>query len=228
MRIQRKAAQVERIAAHTCEDCLLRWKLRFALMVGLLEIFAVAASGQDRVGNLGYGFSVGYSPSSAEVLGRTKHRKLLQFDAQLNVVLLSADGVALRYTPEITLLSLLHEPGEFITIQEGTTVYQSARYAWGAGASPLGLQLNFRNQRRVQPYVEGRGGIMYFDRQVPVPESSQFNFTFSWGGGVEWRVAGRNWLRVAYRFHHISNDNTGHYNPGVDSNMILFGWSRRH
>ncbi|HEX8926140.1 MAG TPA: hypothetical protein VF786_10135, partial [Terriglobales bacterium] len=168
-----------------------------------LMLCVACAAAQSRIGDLGYGFSVGYSPSSAELLARTKHRRLLLLDAQFNVVVMSADGVALRFTPEATFFGLLHEPGEYITYKKGTpAVFVPPRYVRGAGISPLGLQLSFRNKRRVQPYLEGHGGLMYFNTQVPVPESSQFNFAFSWEGGIEWRASGRNWLRVAYRFHH--------------------------
>jgi len=218
------AAQVERNAAQTEEGHLLRWKLRFAGIVCLLVLCAASGQAQSRIGDLGYGFSVGYSPASAELLGTTKHRKLLMFDAQFNVAVASGHGLALRYTPELTLFGLLHEPGEYLIEQ---AVYEQPRYVRGAGTSPLGLQLSFRDDRRLQPYIGGHGGMLYFNRQVPVPDSSQFNFAFGWEGGIEWRASGRNWLRVAYRFHHVSNDNTGHYNPGVDSNLILFGWTRR-
>ena len=79
-------------------------------------------------------------------------------------------------------------------------------------------------QRAWQPFLNTQGGFLYFTEQVPVPESSQFNFTFSFGAGVQ-AFRGARALTLGYKFHHISNAQTGHYNPGIDSNLFYFGWS---
>ncbi|HUO61173.1 MAG TPA: acyloxyacyl hydrolase [Candidatus Acidoferrales bacterium] len=190
-------------------------------------VATTAVAQRSRPGDVGYGVNAGFSPFSTELIGSTKHRKLLLVNGELNLVLLAGKGTALRYTPELTF-ALVHDPKEYLTdLKTMQDIYSPGGYAVGGGASPLGLQLNFRDRRRVQPYIAGHGGMLYFNKQVPETASSQFNFSFSWEAGVEWRANGRNWLRAGYRYHHISNDSTGHFNPGIDSNVFLFGWTRR-
>ena len=72
----------------------------------------------------------------------------------------------------------------------------------------------------MQPFVSSQGGILYFTEQVPLPGSSQFNFSFHFGGGLDFYRHNAHFLTLAYRFHHISNADSGHFNPGIDSNLI--------
>jgi hypothetical protein len=197
------------------------------IVILLCALAATAAAQSSRPGNVEYGFSAGYSPFSTELIGTTTDRRLLLVNGELKVVLLAGKGVALRYTPDVSF-ALIHDPKEYvIDLKNRRVITSDGGYAVGGGASPLGLQLNFRDRHRVQPYIASHGGMLYFSKEVPETASSHFNFAFSWEAGVEWRARGRNWLRAGYRYHHLSNDSTGHFNPGVDSNVFLFGWTRR-
>jgi opacity protein-like surface antigen len=51
--------------------------------------------------------------------------------------------------------------------------------------------------------------------------------TAHWGGGVRLRPRGRHALVLAYRFQHFSNGNQLGSNPGVNSHVVLVGWSYR-
>ena len=62
----------------------------------------------------------------------------------------------------------------------------------------------------------------------PIPENtSRGNFTAHWGGGVRLRPRGADAVVLAYRFQHFSNGNQFGSNPGVNSHVLLFGWSHR-
>jgi hypothetical protein len=77
--------------------------------------------------------------------------------------------------------------------------------------------------------LETAGGIVYFDDQVPIADSSQLNFMFHFGGGIELFGENSHYLTIGYRYHHISNANLGHFNPGIDSNVIYIAiplWRR--
>ena len=69
------------------------------------------------------------------------------------------------------------------------------------------------------------GGLWATDA---IPENtSRANFTAHWGGGLRlFGSAGRS-LMLGYRFQHISNGNNLGLNPGVNSHVVLAGWSRR-
>ena len=107
------------------------------------------------------------------------------------------------------------------------TVRETRDHTYGAGLSPIGVKLNFRRSKVLQPFASGTGGFLYFSKRVPVAGASQFNFTFDFGGGVEIVRDGRHAINVGYKYLHISNGYTAPINPGVDVQMISVGYSIR-
>ena len=105
------------------------------------------------------------------------------------------------------------------------TARQTRDHTYGAGLSPIGLKLNFRRSHLLQPFAGGTGGFLYFSKQVPVSGASQFNFTFDFGGGVEFVRDGRRGISIGYKYRHISNGHTSPINPGVDVQMVHIGYS---
>ena len=105
---------------------------------------------------------------------------------------------------------------------------QTRDHTYGAGLSPIGLKLNFRRSRMLQPFASGTGGFLYFSKQVPVAGASQFNFTFDFGGGVDIVRNRRRAISIGYKYQHISNGYTASINPGVDVQMVYVGYSIRH
>jgi Lipid A 3-O-deacylase (PagL) len=91
--------------------------------------------------------------------------------------------------------------------------------------SPLGFKINFGQQSWIKPFLAASVGFLYFEKDVPLPNSSQFNFTPEVGLGVHWFVTPANAVTVGYRFHHISNAGTHRRNPGLDLNLIYAGYS---
>jgi hypothetical protein len=90
-------------------------------------------------------------------------------------------------------------------------------WTYGGGVSPLGQKVNFLTRNRVQPYIAMNAGFVAFAKTVPSDDATMFNFTFEFGGGVEWNTSsGRAWS-LDYRYHHISNAGRGMSNPGVDN-----------
>ena len=112
----------------------------------------------------------------------------------------------------------LGENGQAIPV--GTFTYTSVcshPWTYGGGVSPLGQKVNFLPHGRVQPYLAANAGFVAFAGTVPLYAATMFNFSFEFGGGVEWNVrAGHAWS-LDYRYHHISNAGRGMANPGVDN-----------
>ena len=103
----------------------------------------------------------------------------------------------------------------------GTYATTCARtWAIGEAFSPAGMQWNFLPRRKIQPIVIGHGGYMYSTQTIPIDYAGSFNFTFDLGVGVEvFRNQTRS-IRAEYRYHHISNDDTGEFNPGIDNGLL--------
>ncbi len=171
------------------------------------------------------GFWGGYSPDSTIGIGKVHDRKFFELNGQYAVTILTVRQLAVKWVAEVEPVVLLNEPTEYyfdpkhvvVNSRKGATTY-------GGGITPLGMQVNFRNRRRVQPFVDAHGGILYFTRQEPVPGSSQFNFTFNFGGGVQVVSGKRTSVLVGYKFHHISNNETAGKNPGIDNSEAYAGW----
>lgn len=110
------------------------------------------------------------------------------------------------------------QDGQAIPVGTFTLSYVCSNpWTYGGGVSPLGQKVNLLTHSRVQPYVAVNAGFVAFEKTVPSDHATMFNFTFEFGGGVEWNTSsGRAWS-LDYRYHHVSNAGRGMDNPGVDN-----------
>lgn len=118
--------------------------------------------------------------------------------------------------------------GRFVWAVEAMPIFAqfSPGSIYGIGFAPVVWRWNFRPQPRWSAFGEmAMGGMWSSD---PIPEkTSRVNFTAHWGAGVRLRPRGPHSVVVAYRFQHFSNGNQLGSNPGVNSHVVLVGWSYR-
>ena len=108
----------------------------------------------------------------------------------------------------------------------GTATYMGGtRSTYVSALSPLGYKLSAFPGRRIQPFVTGLGGFAVATRDIPVFNSSAFNYTFEFGGGVEWFQTHTRSCRFEYRYHHLANIGNGAENPGIDSGVLKVTYS---
>jgi len=146
---------------------------------------------------------------------------------QYTYVIKTGETWALKYTAELIPVIYIKQPPQGHLNGNPVDLPGEKQKIYGAGISPVGLQMNFRRGHVVQPYLNGTGGVLYFTENVPVANSSNFNFTFGFGGGLEiWYLENQSIL-LGYKYQHISNGYTAPQNPGVDSNLLYVGllWS---
>lgn len=95
----------------------------------------------------------------------------------------------------------------------------------GFGLSPVGFALTQKIPTRISPFIRTTGGVMYMESNFPTDNSRRFNFTFdiTLGGKIHFPPVG--FLSLGYKFHHISNAETGSENPGLDSNFLFLKFS---
>lgn len=110
------------------------------------------------------------------------------------------------------------------------TANYSRRWTYTGGASPVGFKLNGFTHRRIQPEVMGNGGFLISTRDIPVANSSSFNFTFELGTGLQWYRTPSQSIQAEIRYHHMSNGDLGTANPGVDSALwkVTYSFGRDH
>lgn len=134
-------------------------------------------------------------------------------------------GWARELTRELTVFGIR---GRFAWGVEAMPVFAQFEPApiYGVGFAPVVWRWNFPPRPSWSAYGELAMGGMW--TSAPIPEkTSRGNFTAHWGGGVRLRPRAGHALLIGYRFQHFSNGNQLGANPGVNSHVILAGWSHR-
>ncbi len=118
--------------------------------------------------------------------------------------------------------------GRFVWAIEAMPIFAqfSPASIYGIGLAPVVWRWNFTPQPRWSAFGEMAMGGMWSTEPIPA-DTSRGNFTAHWGAGVRLRRRGPHAVVVAYRFQHLSNGNQLGSNPGVNSHLVLIGWSYR-
>ena len=170
----------------------------------------------------------GFSPDSntfVPAFGRAEDARFGMIAFRYSRRFNNSDTVNLKYTADLVPAAFLNyqdfeampTPPHFITLVRPT------RYAFGA--APLGMQVNFRPRKNLQPFIGAAGGMLYFNKRTPNDFGTRFAFTADVGGGVEFRLKDKRSLSVGYKFYHISNGGRGIVNPGFDNNLFYVGYT---
>lgn len=177
----------------------------------------------------------GYSPDSSTLvkgIGRTEDARFgiiaFRYSRRFN----NSDTYNLKYTADVVPASFLNYPDSdgipiFVSpsgpIAPSPVRIRETRYAFGA--APLGLQINFRPRKRVQPFIGASGGMLFFNKRTPNLVGTRFAFTADIGAGIEFRLKERRSVTVGYKYYHISNGDRGIENPGFDNNLFYIGYT---
>jgi opacity protein-like surface antigen len=202
---------------------LFTWTVLLCLSAGVVA--QTNDSAQLRRWNQELGVWAAYSPDSNVGIGQSQHRKFFELNGQYALTFWAPRSLAVKWVSEVVPVALLNEPTEYyFNTKHVQTGKRAGATTYAGGVTPLGMQINFLNGHRVQPFVDAHGGMLYFTRQEPVPNSSQFNFTFNFGAGVQLFTTRRSSMLLGYKYHHISNNETAPQNPGVDSSEAYAGY----
>ena len=120
------------------------------------------------------------------------------------------------------ILTKPHGPGalrgrfEFaVDVVPAFVVFQPKNTAYGASFDPVVLKWNFETDRRVVPYVEITGGVLFTTQTVP-SGTSRVNFTPQAAAGMHFLGRRFNW-NLEVRYLHISNAGLTSPNPGINT-----------
>ncbi|HYJ88333.1 MAG TPA: acyloxyacyl hydrolase [Pyrinomonadaceae bacterium] len=134
------------------------------------------------------------------------------------------DSVALQYT--LDAIPIAVATGNIVsstTVGPITTFRKETAY--GAGFTPLGLQLDFANGSRVHPFIHVNGGLLFFNDSVPLPDAGSLALVGETGGGIRIFTSERRAVTLGLRFHHISNGDRSGSNRGLNQFVIYGGFS---
>ena len=177
-----------------------------------------------------WGFWAGFSPKATTIFEGLREdeaadRKFFIAALRYGRTLAANNSVALQYT--IDAVPVAVATGVIVSRTTSPTGVDTFRRetAYGAGLTPIGLQLDFANGAKVHPYVHVNGGFLYFNKEVPIEDSGHFAFVGEAGGGVRIFTSERRAVNIGVRFHHISNGDTSGANRGLNQFVIYAGFS---
>lgn len=204
--------------------------MKYLLVLSLLIFcnFAIAQDDIEETVNAKNEFMIwgGGSPDSTELIGSTKDARFGVVGVRYARVFKPSKDIALKYTVDAIPAAVLSYPTiRFVQNGNVFTIERDRETAYGLGVAPLGLQVNFRRQKKVQPFVGSSGGFIYFTKRVPSEFGAKFNFTADVGGGVQFMLKDKKAVSVGYKYQHLSNGYRAGDNPGFDSNIFYVGFS---
>ena len=114
--------------------------------------------------------------------------------------------------------------------------YQTGGAYNGVSMTPIVLRWDLTGSRRIMPFVQGAGGLIWTNHKFPpvgpLPEpghqgTSVWNFTPQFGVGLQYFLKPRRSITFNANAVHISNASLGDANPGVNATVqfqIGYSW----
>ena len=210
-------------------------KLIFAVVFALC-ISATAFAQNDnpfllKRGDNEFGFWGGFSPKATTIFegmseDEAEDRKLFLAAFRYGRTLAANKTLALQWTIDAVPVAVATGTivNRTVNVVTGVQTFQRET-AYGAGITPIGLQLDFANGSKVHPFAHVNGGFLYFNKSMPIEDSGQFQFVGEAGGGVRIFTSERRAVSIGVRFHHISNGDRHGANRGLNNFVIYAGFS---
>src|SRR5215217_2690815 len=123
-----------------------------------------------------FGVWGGISFDAPTWIGKTSDARFGNIGLRYGRVLAANDNLAFSWTIDAVPVAVL-SVNRFTSVPTGSgsfTVQRSRDHTYGAGLSPIGLKLNFRRTKMLQPFASGTAGFLYFSKDVPVPGAARF------------------------------------------------------
>ena len=203
-------------------------RLFLSLAFALFVSSSLSAQSLEQ-GDNEWGFWGGVSPKATTIFGglhedEAEDRKFFIAALRYGRTLAANDSLALQYTLDVVPLAVATGTIVSRTTTAGVDTFRREN-AYGAGFTPLGLQLDFANGQKVHPYVHVNGGFLYFNKSVPIEDAGRLAWVGEAGGGLRIFTSARRAVNVGVRFHHISNGDRQGSNRGLNQFVIYAGFS---
>lgn len=154
--------------------------------------------------------------------GHREDRALYLVGVQAALNMARGRFVELNYTPAVVPAIIATANREYtpVVLADGSMgLLISKKTAFGAGLLPIAFEARLFKSDRAGLVIGTAGGAAYFDRRIPDPAETRFNFLANGHAGLYLRSA-IGTTTVGFWLQHISNGNTGQVNPGLDSRML--------
>ena len=207
-----------------------RTRSTLAALAAMLALPAVARAQAERTWEIAPYVGVARHSPAGTHLGQEPGRNHLFLGVHLTAALLRARGFTLAFAPEIVPLLLVSDNPTYHVVRRPDVaelfqerVIDGQRTVAGVGGSPIGFEGRLLVGPRLRVYIATAAGFLMFTRATPDPYARAFNYSFEFGGGLDYRLRHAWIVRVGYKFHHFSNGNSALSNPGVDAEVVMIG-----
>lgn len=162
-----------------------------------------------------YTVSTAYSPHSSYFLGKTKDSQTFSLYLGTGKEIGNTSNVLISYRtfgfiPYIEYHYPKRDDGNHRDI------------AYGLGISPLGYTFNRKLTNKSDLDFGIKSGIMFLNKKFPTDQARRLNYSFDLSLAFQHFLFNKTSVSLGYKFHHLSNAQTGKHNPGIDSNFIFF------
>ncbi|MDP9266769.1 MAG: acyloxyacyl hydrolase [Acidobacteriota bacterium] len=96
---------------------------------------------------------------------------------------------------------------------------------YGASVAPLNLKWNFTSGSRVAPYLQLSEGVLFTNKDLPFPGTSQVNFQSGLGLGFHFFTREKRAWTAEVKYQHISSAGLGDLNPGINTVQFTLGYN---
>lgn len=185
-------------------------------------------------GNNEWGYYAGSFTIHKDLKGESQKAPVVLFGIRRAWSIKNNENRRLRYYVDLNPLIIVNYRQRRLVQTSLTTtevVNGDRKTVFGVGIVPLGLQYNWRNSKKIQPYIAGGMGVALFNKKFPDNRSAlepdeignRFQIMPEFGAGVEIRRSETKSYFVGYKYHHMSNGYTAPLNVGYNTNMVYFG-----
>lgn len=155
----------------------------------------------------------------------------LESDPTITGTLYTIDGHSFFTAQQpVRVIAVEHGPVGSVPAGQNAFVplyaFYGRKQTYAAALYPLGVRVSALPGWRVQPSFALNLGFVVSDRDIPVDQADTFNFSFSFGPGVQVFTSARYSLRLEYLYRHVSNGHMAYENPGIDQGVFQLTFSR--
>jgi lipid A 3-O-deacylase len=133
-----------------------------------------------------------------------------------------------EYAGEIMPFWQAYTPAPHVAATDGVLAPVGGGTFTGVSITPIILRWNFHGTKRIRPWFQGAGGVIWTNHKFP-PDfmvskgepggTSVFNFSPQGGVGVHYFVAPKRSWDFGVNAIHISSSSLGDKNPGVNASL---------
>jgi len=188
---------------------------------------------KSKSGNRELGFYTGSFTVHKDLRGESQKAPVVLFGLRYAWTTKNNPSHRLRYYMDFNPLIIVNyrERRPIQTSPTTTTIVGDRKTVFGVGFTPVGLQFNWRNSRKIQPYIAGGFGVAIFNKKFPDNRSplqpdkigNWFQLMPEFGAGIEIRKSEAKSYFIGYKYHHLSNGYTAPLNVGYNTNMVYAG-----